>query len=253
MAWDPEQYLAFGQERTRAARELLSRIPLDAPARVADLGCGPGNSTALLRARWPDAGLDAVDSSPEMLARARASGLDARFIEADIASFAPDAPVDVLYSNATLQWLGDHETLLPRLMAFVKPGGVFALQVPRNFDEPCHTLLKELARAHPRLAGVRDWWNVLAPDAYYSVLEPLSAHVDVWETRYLQVLEGADAVFNWMSGSGLRPFAAALDGAEREAFTEAYRERLAAAYPRRATGSTLYPFLRLFVVAQAPA
>lgn len=253
MSWDPEQYLAFGRERTRPARELLTRVPIDAPARVVDLGCGPGNSTALLRARFPAAEIVGVDSSREMLEKARASAVDAHFVEADIATWAPDAPVDVLYANASLQWLADHETLLPRLMASLAAGGVLAMQLPRNFEEPCHTLLRDLARAHPKLGNVRDWWNVLAPEAYYDALEPLAAHVDLWETRYLQVLTGDDAVFEWMSGSGLRPFAAALRGAEREAFLAEYRERLAAAYPERASGTTLYPFLRLFVVARAPA
>lgn len=249
MAWDPDTYLTFGEERTRPARELLSRVPVDAPARVADLGCGPGNSTALLAARWPGASIDAVDSSREMLDTARASGLDARFVEADISTWKPEAQFDVVFTNATLQWIPDHATLLPRLCACVKPGGALAFQVPRNFDEPCHTLLKELAREQPRLAAVRDWWNVLPPEAYYGVLEPVVRRVDIWETRYLQVLEGDDAVYRWMSGTGLRPFAAALDGAERDAFLAEYRARLSRAYPRRPGGGTLYPFQRLFAVA----
>jgi len=253
MAWDAKAYLGFGAERTRPAAELLGRVAADAPARVADLGCGPGNSTALLRARWPDAAIDAIDSSPEMLAEARAAKLDATLIEADIARWEPGAPYDVIFSNATLQWLSAHENLLPKLMAFVKPGGVLAFQVPRNFEEPCHTLIRETARSGPwaeKLRGVRDWWNVLSPEAYYGVLESRATAVDIWETRYVQVLEGEDAVLRWMMGTGLRPFAAALEGAEREAFLERYRAAVAEAYPRRASGRTLYPFLRLFAVAR---
>src|SRR6516162_2229073 len=142
MAWDPATYLAFGAERTRPAADLLARIPLDAPNRVVDLGCGPGNSTALLRARWLQAEIDGVDYSSEMLKDARASGIAARFIQADVATWTPGVPYDVVYSNAALQWLGDHEHLIPRLLSLVAPGGVFAVQVPRNFDEPCHQLIR---------------------------------------------------------------------------------------------------------------
>ena len=143
MAWDPKTYLAFGAERTRPAADLLARVPLATPKRVADLGCGPGNSTALLRARWPDADIDGIDLSDEMLRDARASGVDARFLQADLANWTPEEPYDVIYSNAALQWLGDHETLLPRLFSYVAPGGALAVQVPRNFDELCHRLIRE--------------------------------------------------------------------------------------------------------------
>jgi trans-aconitate 2-methyltransferase len=220
---------------------------------VADLGCGPGNSTAPLAQRWRDAELTGIDNSEAMLADARASGVRAQWIEADVATWTPIAPFDVIFSNAALQWVPGHETLLPRLMSFVAPGGALALQVPRNFDEPCHTLIHDIASAGPwapKLAGVRDWWNVLSPEAYFDILEPHAAAIDLWETRYVQVLEGEDAVFRWMSGTGLRPFAAALEGPEREAFLDAYRTRVGAAYPRRASGVTLYPFQRLFCVAR---
>jgi len=151
-----------------------------------------------------------------------------------------------------LQWVPDHEVLLPRLMAMLPEGGVLAFQVPRNFAEPCHTLIHEIAANGPwadKLKGVRDWWNVRTPEDYFAILEPFAARIDIWETRYVQVLEGEDAVYRWMSGTGLRPFAAALEGAEREAFLDAYRQAVAKTYPRRASGKTLYPFQRLFAVA----
>src|SRR3954463_16393177 len=135
--WDAAQYLRFAGERTRPAVDLLARVPVDSPRSIADLGCGPGNSTALLRARWPDAEIVGVDSSPEMLRDARASGVRARFIEADITQWTPDEPYDLVFSNAVLQWIGDHESLVPRLFSFVRPGGVLAFQVPRNYDEVC--------------------------------------------------------------------------------------------------------------------
>jgi trans-aconitate 2-methyltransferase len=251
MGWDPKTYLAFGAERTRPAADLLARVPMPEPRRVADLGCGPGNSTALLRARWPKAEIDAIDFAPEMLADARKSGVDARFIEADIATWAPDETYDVIYSNAALQWLADHETLLPRLLSFVRPGGVLAVQVPRNFEEHCHVLLRQ-AVADPRwrheLKDVRDWWNVLKPEAYFDLLRPAATSIDLWETRYFHVLEGKDPVFHWMMGTGLRPFAAALESPLKDEFLAHYRELLSDAYPPRPGGQTIHRFLRLFFV-----
>jgi trans-aconitate 2-methyltransferase len=252
MAWDPKTYLAFGAERTRPAAELLARIPLETPARVVDLGCGPGNSTALLAERWPQADIEGVDNSSEMLAEARAADIRARWTQADIASWEPLSRFDVIYSNATFQWVSDHATLLPRLASYVSGGGVFAFQVPRNFDEPCHTLIHDVAVNGPwaaELRGVRDWWNVLALEAYFDILEPHFAHIDLWETRYVQTLTGEDAVYRWMIGTGLRPFANALEGEEREAFLAEYRRRVGEAYPMRPNGVTLYPFQRLFCVA----
>ena len=252
MTWNPKTYLAFGGERTRPAAELVARISLDAPKRIADLGCGPGNSTALLATRWPNAEIDGIDNSPAMLATARESDVSARWIEADVARWAPDCSYGLIYSNATLQWIGDHETLLPRLVSFLAPGGVLAFQVPRNFGSPSHTIAQELAqdrRWANKLARARDWWTVREPENYYGILEPLVDRIDIWETRYLQTLEGADAVYRWVLGTGLRPFVDALKGEERDAFLAEYRSRVAEAYPQRASGITLFPFLRLFCIA----
>lgn len=256
MAWDPQVYLDFGAERTRPAAELLARVGDDAPVRVADLGCGPGNSTALLAARWPNAAIDGVDNSPDMLATAHKSGVDASWVLSDVATWAPDARYDVIFSNATLQWLPGHRTLLPRLLELLVPGGTLAMQVPCNFDQPCHTLIREAAVgkgwAH-KFEGARDWWHVLAPQDYFDVLEDRSSFIDMWQTNYIQVLNGEDAVLRWMSGAGLRPYMAVLDEDERVEFLEIYRNRLRAAYPVRRSGRTLYPFRRLFVVARVPA
>jgi trans-aconitate 2-methyltransferase len=252
MAWDPKIYLTFGGERTRAGADLLARVAVESPGHVADLGCGPGNSTALLAARWPQAQIDGIDNSSSMLAEARATPIPARWVEADVANWSPDTAYDVIYANATLQWVGGHERLLVRLVSHLAPGGVLAFQVPRNFHEPSHAIAQELAREPrwaDRLVHARDWWNVLEPEAYYGLLEPLAQRIDIWETRYVQTLEGADAVYRWVQATGLRPYAEALDGEDREAFLAEYRARVARAYPRRASGVTLFPFQRLFCVA----
>jgi trans-aconitate 2-methyltransferase len=230
---------------------LLARVPDASPVRVADLGCGPGNSTGLLAARWPDARIDGVDSSDAMLKQAQTSAVSANWILADLANWVPDTAYDVVFSNATYQWLPDHRSLLPRLFGFVRPGGTFAFQVPCNFDAPSHVLMREVAEAGPwaaKLRNVREA-SVLGADAYYDILSPLARALDIWETTYLQVMEGDDPVFDWVSATGLRPFVQALDEAEREAFMQAYRLRLHHAYPKRADGKTLFPFQRLFVVA----
>jgi len=252
MVWNPHTYLAFADERTRPAAELLARIPDEHPERVIDLGCGPGNSTALLVSRWPHAKVDGLDSSPQMLEQAHKSGVAAHWVEADVASWKAHEPYDVVYSNAAFQWIGDHERLLPRLMGYVKSGGTFAFQVPHNMDAPSHALMRAAAADGPwaaKLANVREI-SVLSAEAYYGVMRPHALSVDIWETEYLQVLKGDDAVYHWVSGTGLRPFVQALDGGEREAFVAAYKAKLNAAYPKRADGATLFPFKRLFAVAR---
>lgn len=252
MTWEPDVYLAFAGERTRPAADLLARVRNVAPARVVDLGCGPGNSAALLAARWPEASIDGVDSSDAMLEQAKASGVKARWIKADLADWTPRKTYDVIFSNAAFQWLPDHGALLPRLFSFVKPGGSFAFQVPSNFGAPSHVLMREVAQEGPwahKLGHVREA-SVLPAEAYYDIFSPCCRTLDIWETAYLHVLEGEDPVFRWVSGTGLRPFLQALGDTEQEAFSDAYRARLRNAYPKRADGKTLFPFRRLFVVAE---
>jgi len=252
MPWDPKNYLTFAGERTRPAAELLARVASENPVRVADLGCGPGNSTELLASRWPDAEIEGIDSSPEMIAKAKASGVPAQWTLADVAAWSPSHAYDVVFSNATYQWLPDHAALLPRLARAAVPGGVFAFQVPNNFDSPSHALMREIGAHGPWAAKLRNIRNigVLAPAAYYDILAPLCAAVDIWETEYLQVLEGDDPVYRWVSATGLRPFTDALEGTEREGFVAAFKAALREAYPKRAGGETLFPFKRLFAVAR---
>lgn len=251
MSWNPDTYLTFDDHRTRPAAELLSRVPHPSPQSVVDLGCGPGNSTALLAARWPTATVEGVDSSQEMLVKARASNVSATFSQADIATWKASSGVDVIFSNAAFHWLDDHRGLLTRLVMSLNAGGCLAFQMPRNFEAPSHTLLNEavLESGNQTLIGLLRPNPVADVDVYHRILSAHCAHLDIWETTYLHVLTGEDAAFQWVSGTTLVPFASAVDGAQREALTTAYRAKLAATYPPEPDGTTLFEFKRIFVVA----
>lgn len=255
MRWDPAQYLQFGDERARPFADLLSRVGAATPARVVDLGCGPGNLTRSLAARWPDAKVDGVDSSPEMVERATTDGETERltFTLADLREWEPTEPVDVLTCNATLQWVPEHLGLLPRFVSWLAPGGWLAFQVPGNFRERTHTAIAELVaspRWRDRLAGA-DLQTPFShePATYLGELVERVSSVDVWETTYLQVLRGKDAVVQWMRGTGLGPVLTELDDEEGEEFLAAYRGLVSAAYLERPWGTVL-PYRRIFVVAQ---
>jgi trans-aconitate 2-methyltransferase len=250
MSWNPDQYLRFAAPRLRPAVDLVARLA-DTPGTVVDLGCGPGNVTALLAARWPQAAITGVDDSPAMLAQARASLPAVTWQQQSIATWAPAAPVDLLFSNAALHWLPEHERLLPRLAQTVAPGGTLAVQMPRNFDAPSHTAIAETVLDGPWRAALEPLLApppVAEPATYHDLLLPFADTLDIWQAEYLQVLQGPDAVKEWTKGTWLKQYLDRLDGAERDAFEAAYAERVRAAYPRRADGTTLFPFRRLFIV-----
>ncbi|WP_437797422.1 trans-aconitate 2-methyltransferase [Sorangium sp. So ce693] len=252
--WDPAQYLKFEDQRARPAMDLLGRVDLTAPGDIVDLGCGAGNITRLAAQRFPGRGILGVDSSPDMLAQARAALPGARFVEGDIARFAPSAPPALIFSNAALHWLDDHQALFPALLRRLTAGGVLAVQMPRNHGAPSHTAMVEasrLPRFRDKLAAVVRESPVAAPTAYYGMLAPHAARIEIWETEYLHVLEGANPVVEWTKGTALRPLLAALDAQERAEFLEEYGGRVAAAYPKAADGKTPFPFRRLFLVATA--
>lgn len=258
--WDPEQYLAFADERSRPFFDLAARIGATAPALVTDLGCGPGNLTVSLARRWPDARIEGIDSAPEMIAAADVmlAGLPAgdagrlSFRIGDITDFKPDSPVDVIISNAVLQWVPGHLELLPALAAALADGGWLAFQVPGNLDQPVHALLRELATA-PRwrdlLAGVELNRQAGSPAVYLDLLARLGLSVDAWETTYLHVLPGPDPVTEWYKGTGMRPVLAILGPAGAAAFVAEYSERIRTIYPATDYGTVL-PFRRVFVVAR---
>ncbi len=251
-AWDPSQYLKFAGPRARPALDLLNRVDLDSPEAVFDLGCGAGNVTRMLARRWPQAAVTGVDGSAEMLAKARAGGGTIAWVESGLARWEPPEGASLLFSNAALHWLDDHEALFPRLARRLRPGGVLAVQMPRNHGEPSHTCMAEAADAGPwraRLDAVLRRRPVAPPEAYLDMVAPLANALDIWETVYVHVLEGEDPVVEWTRGSALKPLLDALEDAERPAFLAEYTARIQAAYPRRGDGTTLFPFRRLFIVA----
>ena len=254
MAWDPPQYLKFAGPRLRPALDLLQRIDLEAPATVYDLGAGAGNVTRLIAARWPAARIVGVDGSAEMLAKAAAESPRIEWRQADLAAWRPDRPADLIYSNAALHWLDGHDELLPGLLAGLAPNGVLAVQMPRNFAAPSHTSITETALSgpwRPVLEPLLRPSPVAEPAFYYDLLAPLAASLDIWETEYLQVLDGANPVKEWTKGTWLGPLLAALDEPARSRFEAAYGERVAALYPPRGDGRTLFPFRRMFIIATA--
>lgn len=254
--WNPALYRRFEDERTRPAAELLARVPLAQPRCVVDLGCGPGNSTELLVQRFAQAQVLGVDSSAAMLASARERLPAVRFEQADIAQWAPAQAPDLLYANAALQWVPDHPRLLPRLFGLLAPGGVLAVQMPDNWQEPSHRLMREVAAEPPYRDAIGNPDRLRMPlldvGAYYDLLAPLAQEVDVWHTVYQHRMASAGAIVDWLRSTGLKPFVDRLPEAQQSAFLSRYADRVAAAYPPRADGQRLLAFPRLFIVARKP-
>ncbi len=254
--WDPAQYLRFGNERLRPALDLLAQIPLTAPGRVVDLGCGAGNVTAILRQRFPDADIVGVDGSESMLAKARTSAANCTFEQADFFQWQPRHKLDLIYSNAALQWVDRHTTLFPRLLSFLAPGGVLAVQMPDMRATPLHQVSRQLAASaewsqelgdaipQPGILPVMDYWDMLRPQV---------ASLEIWQTTYMHALQGENAVMQWATGSSLRPYLDRLSDERKSVFRQAYADAVRSHYPRRADGTTILPFHRLFIVATMAA
>jgi len=255
MSWSAKQYCQFEAERNRPIRDLLAQIPTAGVSRAIDIGCGPGNSTELLRERFPEATVSGIDSSPDMIEAARKRLPDVRFEVEDIASWrGSDAPFDVILANAALHWVEDHVGLLPRLVSSLAPRGSLAVQIPDNLQEPSHLLMRQIAAEGPwaaKLVGaLKENATRHSPDWYYRLLRDHGATVDIWRTTYHHALAGgAHAVVEWFKGSGLRPFIQPLDEPEQKEFLKRYEAALASAYPTLSDGTVLLPFPRLFFVA----
>lgn len=251
--WNAGQYLHFAAERTRPCRDLAAAISLEDPQRIMDLGCGPGNSTAVLADRWPKANIAGLDNSNEMILAARKDAPGRTFEVGDISTWTSEAPYDLIFSNAALQWVENHAEIYPRLLGFVARGGAFAAQVPCNMSAPAHEIMRETARKPEFRAyfldGVREW-HVHDSAFYYDLLAPRVERVDIWQTTYMHVLPDAAAIVEWYKGTGLRPFLDRLpDSDVRARFVDSYLKGITKAYPSRPDGRVILPFQRLFVVA----
>ena len=256
--WDPALYTRFEDERTRPAADLLGRVALAAPGLVYDLGCGPGNSTALIVRRFPEAEVVGLDTSSAMLDSARRRLPALRFETADAATWAPERAPDLIYANAVLQWVPDHGGLLPRLFGLLAPGGVLAVQMPDNLSEPSHRLMREVAAEGPWAAAIGDpavagrVGRMLTVDRYYDALATLGAEVEVWRTAYQHRMDGARAIVDWVSATGLKPFIDPLSPELKAGFLAAYERAIDVAYPARTDGRRLLAFPRVFIVARRP-
>ncbi|EPS28911.1 Trans-aconitate 2-methyltransferase [Penicillium oxalicum] len=252
--WSAAQYLKFEDERTQPARDLLVRVPLKTPPkRIVDLGCGPGNSTAILESRFPDAHLVGMDSSPDMIRKAKTALPHRDFTVDDLRTYKPEGPVDLFFSNAVLQWLGREErfTIVKKLMESQPSGGVFALQVPDNLMEPSHVLMRETAENGPWAATLqsvgRDSFQT--PREIYDLLKPVCSQVDIFHTSYNHSLENHAAIVEWVKGTGLRPYLDPLSPEEQKGFLSEYLRRLEKAYVSTYDGRVLLAYPRLFVIA----
>lgn len=253
--WDPDQYHRYSDLRLRPALELLQRVQADNPRLVHDIGTGGGEIARLMTRRWPAARVIGSDSSAEMLDKAAATQSSVEWRRLDIATWRPEPEHDLIYANAVLHWLPHHEELLPRLVAGLAPGGELAVQMPMSWWQPSHEAIRETLAAlgTDEAAALGDTMaepNVGLPETYWNILRPVSRQIDIWETTYQQLLTGQDPVFEWVSGSILRPVFAGLPPEQLDSFSADCRERLRHAYPAQHDGTTLFPFRRLFVVAQ---
>jgi trans-aconitate 2-methyltransferase len=252
--WDCDLYLKFERERAQAARDLIARIPPLAPRKIVDLGCGPGNSAAMLALHFRGADILGIDTSGNMLAAARERLPVARFIQQDLKDWEAEEKVDLIFANAALHFAPDHHTLLPRLMSFLNPGGVLAAQMPNVLQDAAHALMRMVAVDGPwadRLARVAKTRAIIGSlDDYYSWTAPHCQMIDLWQTTYVHPLDGHDAVVDWFVGSALRPFLNELEGDEITAFLAQYRRELEMAYTPQSDGRVLLLYPRLFFVAR---
>ncbi len=264
MDWNPQQYLKFDRERQRPGFDLLAQLDDLPPGPMYELGCGTGPHAGAIAARWPDRPFTAIDNSAKMLAEAAKTNAKVNWLNADIETWRAPEKAALIFSNATLQWLTHHETVFPRLLADLAPHGVLAVQMPRNFENPSQRLMRETARKGPWAATLEPLFEpdsvvpsmlrpdpVSAPHVYYDWLSPLAkGGIELWETEYVHQLTGENAVLEWMRGTTLNPVVSVLNDTLRDGFIDAYKEVLAAEFPRRADGKTLLKFRRLFMVVR---
>jgi trans-aconitate 2-methyltransferase len=251
--WNADLYMQFANERTQPSLDLAGRVKLPRPARIIDLGCGPGNSTAILRQRWPEADITGLDNSPEMIATAAESYPTEKWVEADIATWKADTPFDLVFTNAALHWLPDHAHLFPHLFAQVASGGALAVQMPAHYKSPVHLVAHRVSEAPEwghMLDDARDAITRESPSFYYDVMQPLASHLDIWETEYNHIMDSPQSIVNWFRATGLRPFLSALETEDqKKRFLEQVLDGYTQAYTPQKDGRILFPFRRLFLIA----
>lgn len=250
--WNANHYMKYGNERTRAAADLAARVELDSPNRIVDLGCGPGNSTQVLRSRWPNADVCGVDNSPQMIETARETYPTQQWILGDLSDWSADKPFDLVYSNAAFPWIPDHQSLMSHLLTLVADGGALAFQIPSSTYATVRTHIHEISHDavwNDRMEGPRTRLTMQPPAFYYDALVGNVEKLDIWETEYNHIMENSAAIVDWISSTGLRPFLDVLNDDEKKAFVDELQQRVADSYPTRADGKVLYPFRRLFVIA----
>ncbi len=256
--WNPQQYLQFSNYRIRPALDLLERMPITSPNLIYDLGCGTGNITSIIAERWSSATVYGLDNSDEMLKTTSAQESRVRWVKHDISNWSTNEPIDLIYSNSTLQWLNQHDQLFSKLLGMLNPGGCLAVQMPLSWGMPSHRLMREtlanggtngeaIGTEELRKAVAHKW--VQDKNFYYELISKHAVKIDIWETEYLHILEGENPVLEWVRGTGLRPILNTLGDEDKTRFLAQYRERLRKAYPVSANGRTLLPFRRLFIVA----
>jgi trans-aconitate 2-methyltransferase len=253
--WDANLYLKFSGQRARPATDLIAQIELDDPRRVVDLGCGTGNSTEQLYRRWPQAELTGLDNSPEMLSQARANHPDWKWIESGVEQWKPETTFDLIFSNACLHWLADHVRLFPRLAGYLAPGGALAVQMPNSYHLPAHAIMHDVANDPSApwartLAGASETISVQAPAFYYDALRKVTSRLNIWQTEYLQIMDGPKAILDWVRSTAMRRYTELLPGdAQRKQFEQRCLERLEQAYPANDQGKTPFPYQRIFIIA----
>ena len=253
VSWNPQQYLKFADQRSRPCADLIQHINLESPRAITDMGCGPGNSTAMLARRWPDAQITGLDNSADMIATARRTYPHQHWIEADISTWQAAQHVDLIFSNAALQWVDNHAALLPQLMKMLNPAGALAVQMPANYHiAPAQTLIRDLAASEKWRnkfpADIRRW-HCHEPEFYYDLLSTNVSKLDLWTSEYLHILNGPEDIVEWYKGTSLRPYLDNMPVSDQPKFIAAYQSLIAAAYPPQSDGRILFPFRRLFLIA----
>jgi len=251
--WDTEQYLKFKDERTQPTFDLISRIQINDPKNIVDVGCGPGNSTSVIKQRWPAANIDGFDSSEEMLEIASKSNSNINWFQEDVANWESNTQYDIIYSSAVLQWVPNHKKLIPKLMGFINKGGALAVQLPAHYESPLHQLLLDVARLPKWEVATKNACDLLSlkpPSFYYDLLAPLSSKAEMWETIYIHIMDSAQAIVEWFEGTGIRPFMECLPNPDdRNEFKMELLKRYERVYNQQQNGKVLFPFRRFFFIA----